>query len=164
MRGIRIKILSQYALCVIARHFNELGYKIGPLALYHHRNTCGKRVGAAREIVTYLLGSPVVLANILALLQEGQDLLDRGLLFLPLPHLKTLTTLAGLLLLVLERLLDELDILEPQLLTDDVKITGRVDVTLDVDNLGIVETPHNLEDGIDSADVRQEGIAETGTC
>jgi hypothetical protein len=114
--------------------------------------------------VTYLLGCPVVLANILAVLQPRQDLFNSGLLLLPLPHLKTLASLTRLLLLVLERLLDELDILETQLLTDDVKIAGWVDVTLDVDDLGIVETPHDLEDGIDSADVGQEGVAKTSTC
>lgn len=114
-------------------------------------------------MVAYLLGRPSALADVLAVLEPGQNLLDRGLLLLPLPHLETLPTLAGLLLLVLESLLDELNVLQPQLLADDVKIADGIDVTLDVDNLGIVKTPDDLEDGIDGANVRQEGIAETGT-
>lgn len=115
------------------------------------------------KMVAYLLGRPSALADVLAVLEPGQDLLDRGLLLLPLPHLEALPTLAGLLLLVLESLLDELNVLQPQLLADDVKIANGVDITLDVDNLGIVKTPDDLEDGIDGANVRQEGIAETGT-
>lgn len=113
---------------------------------------------------TYLLGTPGALADLLAILEVGQDLLDRGLLLLPLLHLKTLTTLAGLLLLVLEGLLNELNVLESQLLADDIEITCWVDITLDVDNLGIIEATNDLEDGIDGANVRQEGVAETGSC
>lgn len=113
---------------------------------------------------TYLLGTPGALADLLAVPEVGQDLLDRGLLLLPLLHLKTLTTLAGLLLLVLEGLLNELNVLESQLLADDIEITCWVDITLDVDNLGIIEATNDLEDGIDGANVRQEGVAETGSC
>lgn len=116
---------------------------------------------ADEENVAYLLGTPGALADLLAVLEVGQDLLDSGLFLLPLLHLKRLTALAGLLLLVLEGFLDELDILETKLLADDVEITGGVDITLDVDNLGIIESADNLEDGIDGADVRQESIAET---
>ena len=112
---------------------------------------------------TYLLGGPDALADILAVLEPGQNLLNRGLLFPGLLLLKTLTALAGDLLLGLESLLDKLDILEAQLLADDVEITRRVHVTLDVDDLGIIEAADDLEDGIDGADVRQEGVAQTGT-
>lgn len=92
-----------------------------------------------------------------------KDLLNGSLLLHGLLVLKALATRASLLLLVLEGLLGELDILQPQLVADDVEITGRVDVTLDVDNLGIVEATNDLEDGIDGANVRQEGVTETGT-
>lgn len=114
-------------------------------------------------VFAYLLGTPGALADLLAVLEVGQDLLDSGLFLLPLLHLKRLTALAGLLLLVLESLLDELDILETKLLGDDVKITGGVDITLDVDDLGIIESTDDLEDGIDGADVGQESVAETST-
>ena len=77
--------------------------------------------------------------------------------------LEALATLTGDLLLGLEGLLHKLNVLESQLLADDVEITDGVDVSLDVDNLGIVEAAHDLEDGIDSSDVRQEGVAETST-
>jgi hypothetical protein len=111
----------------------------------------------------YLLGGPVALADVLAILQPGEDLLDHLLLYPGLLELQTLTTHAGLLLLVLKSLLDELDILEPQLLLDNVEITSGVDITLDVNNLSIVEATNNLEDGIDGTNVRKEGVAETGT-
>lgn len=92
-----------------------------------------------------------------------KDLLDGGLLLLELLHLKALATSPGLLDVVLVGLLDELDILDAQFLADDVQITGGVDVTLDVNNLSIVEATNDLEDGIDSTNVRQESVAETGT-
>lgn len=120
-----------------------------------------KRRRTKKKKIAYLLGRPVVLAHVLTLLEPREDLLNRRLLRLPLLHLQRLAALAGLLLLVLERLLDKLNILEPQLLADDVQVAGRVDVTFDVDDLGIVKTPHHLEDGIDGANVRQEGVAET---
>lgn len=116
-----------------------------------------------REKVPYLFRAPGALADILAILQPGQNLFDGGLLFPRLLLLETLATLAGDLLLGLESLLHELNILESQLLADDVEITDGVDISLDVDNLGIVEAAHDLEDGIDGADVRQEGVAETST-
>lgn len=112
---------------------------------------------------TYLLGAPVLTANILAVLQHLEDFLDGGLLFLELLHLQRLATSPGLLDELLQRLLGELDILETKLLADDVQITDRVDITLNVDDLGIIEASHHLEDGIDSANVRQESVSKTGT-
>lgn len=109
---------------------------------------------------SYLLGTPGTLAHVLAVLQPGQDLLYRGLLFPGLLLLETLTALAGLLLLRLEGLLDELNVLEPELLGNDVEITGGVDISLNVDDLGIVKTTDDLEDGVDGTDMRQEGVAE----
>lgn len=131
---------------------------VGLLAVSHHRKTRVKK-----EKVPYLFGAPGALADILAILQPGQNLFDGGLLFPRLLLLETLATLAGDLLLGLEGLLHELNILESQLLADDVEITDGVDISLDVDNLGIVEAAHDLEDGIDGSDVRQEGVAETST-
>jgi hypothetical protein len=157
VRGIRTGFLSQNAL----RHSTSWVIRSdrGPLSSWK----CGG-LSAERRNIAYLLGGPGALADVLAVLQPGEDLLDGRLLFLPLPHLETLTTLAGLLLLVLERLLNELNVLQPQLLADDIQVAGGVDVALDVDNLGIVETPDDLKDGIDSANVRQEGVAKTSTC
>ncbi|CRK18840.1 hypothetical protein BN1708_003185 [Verticillium longisporum] len=91
------------------------------------------------------------------------DLLDGVLLGNHLLHLETLAARASLLLLGLEGLLDELDIFQSELLADDVQITRGVDVTLDVNNLSIVEGAHHLEDGIDGTNVGQEGVAETST-
>ncbi len=112
---------------------------------------------------TYLLRTPVALSDVFAVLDPSKNLFYRGLLLSGLLGLQTLSTLAGLLLLVLQGLLDKLNVLEPQLLADNIEVTGRVHVTLDVDDLSIVETPNDLEDGIDGTNVRQEGIAKTGT-
>lgn len=111
----------------------------------------------------YLLGAPFALADILASLEVGKNLLDNVLLETSLLLLQALATHAGLLLLVLESLLDELDILQTQLLADDVEITGGVDITLNVNNLGIVEAADDLEDGIDGTNVREERVTETST-
>jgi hypothetical protein len=121
---------------------------------------CG---GSVKDRTTYLLGTPVLMTNVLAFLEDGKNLLDGGFLLLELLHLKGLTTTASELLDVLESLLSELDILDAELLADDLEITDGVDITLDVDNLGIIETSDNLEDGIDGADMGQEGVTETGT-
>lgn len=113
--------------------------------------------------MTYLLGGPVVLAHVLAGLEVLNDLLDGSLLHEKVLHLERLATTAGLLLVVLEGLLSELEILNAELLVDDLQIADGVDVTLDVDDLGIVEATNDLEDGIDGANVRQERVAETST-
>ena len=112
---------------------------------------------------TYLLWAPVALADVLAILQHGEDLLDSSLLLLELLHLQRLATASCLLDEVLERLLDKLDVLETELLADDVQVTDWVDIALDVNNLGVVKASHDLEDGIDSANVRQEGVTKTST-
>lgn len=112
---------------------------------------------------SYLLGTPVTMTDILAVLQPLQNLFYRGLLLSRPLLLETLATLSGDLLLVLESLLHELNVLEPQLLGNDVEVTGGVHVTLDVDDLGIIEATHNLEDSIDRTNVRQKGVAQTST-
>ncbi len=111
---------------------------------------------------TYLLGSPVALSDLLAIVQPGQDLLDGCLLFFCLLCLETLPALASSLLLVLERLFDKFNVLESQLVADDVEVSRRVDVAFDVDDLGVIKTPHDLEDSIDGTDMGQEGIPKPG--
>lgn len=115
------------------------------------------------RVKTYLLGAPFTGTDVLAGLQVLQNLGSGGLLFLHLLHLKGLTATAGLLLEGIESLLDELDILDAQLLADDIQVTGGVDITLDVNNLSIVEAANHLEDGIDGANVGQERVTETST-
>jgi hypothetical protein len=112
---------------------------------------------------TYLLWAPFALADVLAILQHSKNLLDGSLLLLELLHLKRLATTSCLLDEVLERLLCELNVLETKLLADDVQVTDGVNVTLNVNDLGVVEASHDLEDGIDGADVRQEGVTKTST-
>jgi len=60
-----------------------------------------------------LLWRPVTFSDILSILEHSQDLLDAGLLLLELLHLQALTTAPGLLDELLQRLLNELDVLEP---------------------------------------------------
>lgn len=103
--------------------------------------------------VTYLFGSPAVLANVLAVLEPSHNLLNGGFLFLPLPHLQRLSSLPRLLLLILEGLLDELNVFQAQLFAYDVEIACGVDVAFDVDDLSIVESTNDLEDGIDGTDM-----------
>lgn len=131
--------------------------------LCHHRSHWSCEI-KRRENDSYLLSGPVLLANIhLLLLEALDDRLDGRLLLLQLLHLQALATTHGEPLQAIEMLVGELQILYPELLVDDVEIADRVDVTLDVDNLGIVEAANDLEDGIDGANVRQEGVSETGT-
>ncbi|KAI6768176.1 hypothetical protein HG530_006185 [Fusarium avenaceum] len=118
---------------------------------------------ALRPFVIRKAGTPGALADILAVVEPGQDLLKGVLVLHGLLLLKTLAAHAGLLLLVLDSLFSELNILESQLLADDVEITGGVHVTLNVDNLGVIEATDNLEDGIDSTNVGQESVSKTST-
>jgi hypothetical protein len=119
--------------------------------------------GNVKSRVAYLLGSPVLVTDVLAVLKKGKNLLCGSFLLLELLHLKRLTTTASLLLQILKSLLDELDILDTELLADNLEITNGVDITLNVDNLGIIETSDDLEDGIDGTDVGQESVSETST-
>ena len=115
------------------------------------------------KVYAYLLRCPVALSDILAILEHVKNLLNGGLLFLELLHLQTLATSSRLLDKVGVRLLDKLNVLQAQLLCDDIQVTDGVDVTLNVDDLGIVKASDDLEDGIDGTDVRQESVTKTGT-
>ena len=88
-----------------------------------------------------------------AILEMLQHLLHNGLLFLQLLHFQRLTAASGQLDKVLVRLLDEFNVLDAELVGDNLQVTDRVYVTLDVDDLCVVETSDDLEDGIDGADV-----------
>jgi hypothetical protein len=133
------------------------------MAFYHHKMCLCGGVRGGRKKTAYLFWGPDALPDVLSAFQEGQNLLNSGLLLSCLLLLETLATLAGHLLLRFECLLHELNVLQPQLFANDVEIPGRVDITLDVDNLGIVKAAHHLEDGVDSSDVRQEGVTKAST-
>jgi hypothetical protein len=85
------------------------------------------------------------------------------LLFLEFLHLQALATSSGLLDKEAERLLDEFSVLDAQLFSNDLQVTNWIDIALDVDDLGIVEASHDLENSIDGANVRQECVSKTGT-
>lgn len=112
---------------------------------------------------TYLLRSPVTLSDVVTLLQELEHLCNGGFLLTELLHLQSLTATSRLLAQSLQSLLDKLDILDAQFLVDDGQIPDGVDVTLDVNDLGVIEASDDLEDGIDGTDVRQEGVTQAGT-
>jgi len=155
--GFQNKTLSQYARAV-ARYIQRAGFKkSGLLAFYHHE---GRGILEEKK-VTHLLGGPRPLAHIFPVFQPSQNLFNNGLFLPSLLLFEALTALASLFLLILQRLLDKLNILQSELLTDNVKVTSRVDISLNVDNFGIIETPYHLEDGIDGSDMRQKGIAKT---
>lgn len=137
------------------------------MALCHHVNVLDRTSCMAWGFVrtrkredSYLFGTPRALAHVLAVLQPGQDPLYRRLLLPGLLLLKALTTLAGLLLLHLKSLLDKLNILESQLLGNDVEVTGGVDISLNVDDLSVIKAADDLENGIDSTNMRQESVAQ----
>lgn len=155
-----------YSQCALEREYlkmralDELG--LSRKALIHHERS-GVQAKDKEKRFTYLLGTPVTLADILARLKPLEDLGSSSLILLQLLHLKRLATTASLLGQILKGLLNELDILDAQLLADDSQIPNRVNITLNVDNLGIIEAAHHLEDGVDGTDVRQERVTETGT-
>ena len=116
-----------------------------------------------KKKVSYLLWTPCALANVLAVVEPRKDLLNNLLLLTSLLLLQTLATHAGLLLLVLQGLLDKLNVLETQLLANDVQISGGVHITLDVNDLGIIKSADHLEDGVNGANVRQESVTQAST-
>jgi hypothetical protein len=61
-------------------------------------------------------------------------------------------------------LLDELDVLNPQLITDDIQVTDRIDVTLNVNDFSVVEASDNLENSVHSPNMRQESVSKTSSC
>lgn len=116
-----------------------------------------------RKEITYLLRAPITLTDVLARLEPLEQLGSGSLFLLELLHLKRLAATASLLAQGLESLLNELDILDPQLLADNSQIPNGIDITLNVDNLSIIEATHHLEDGVDGTDVGQESVTQTGT-
>ena len=44
-----------------------------------------------------------------------------------------------------------------------MEITDGINIPFDMDNLRIIETTDNLKDGIDSTDMRKEGITKPST-
>ena len=57
------------------------------------------------------------------------------------------------LLQTVQMLLNPFDILQSKLGLDDLHISQRVDITLDVDDFIVIESTNDLEDTIDGADV-----------
>src|SRR5690606_35291347 len=60
----------------------------------------------------------------------------------------------------LEASLGDLEIGEYQFRLDGLDVAYRVDRPFDVGDVGIVEAPHHLEDGVDGPDVAEELIAQ----
>ena len=143
--------------------FDELGYiEQSSYSSYSGRNRKGKRRGKEKK-ATYLFRTPVAVSDVLALFQELKNLSNSSLFFTQLLHLQSLSTTSCLLAKALESLLNKLNILDPQLFADDGQITDRVNITLDVNDFSIVEASDDLENGIDSSDVRQESVTKTSS-
>ena len=60
--------------------------------------------------------------------------------------------------------LDPFNVLQPEFCGNDFDISDRVDVAFYVDDFGVIEGAHHLEDTIDGSDVGQEGVSKTSTC
>ena len=114
---------------------------------------------------TCLLVRPSSLSHVLVLLrQHVQDLLDRRNFLLPRLVCQTRAAqVSAQLLQSVQLLLHPLNVLQPELRRDDLHVSQRVDIPLDVDDLGVVERSNTLEDTVDSSNVRQESVSETGT-
>jgi hypothetical protein len=67
------------------------------------------------------------------------------------------------LLHIVDTLLHPFDVLQPELSLDDLHVAQRVHVSLDMNDFRVVESPDNLEDAVDSTDMREEGVAETSS-
>lgn len=116
-----------------------------------------------RKIDTYLFGRPIAFPHVFTVFEHCKNLLDGSLFLFQFLHLQALTTSTCFFDKLLECLFSELDILEAQFLADDVQVSNGVNITLDVDDFCVIKTPDDLEDGIYSSNVGQEGIAKTST-
>lgn len=108
----------------------------------------------------YLLGSPILLSHIFTIFEPRKNLFDSRFLLFQFFHFETLPASPGLLLQVFKSFLNELDIFDSKLLADYIEISDRINVSFNMDDLGIIETANNLEDGINGPDMRKEGVAK----
>lgn len=148
-------------------HNRRAGF-IGLCALYHHIAGVGwqwwSRLNPS-ESTTHLLVGPGTLSDILVLLgQRLQDLLNGGNLLLSGFVGQTDTSqVPRKLLQPLQLFLHPFDILQSELGGDDLHISQWINISLDVDDLGVVECSDALEDTVDSTDVGQESVSETSS-
>lgn len=61
-------------------------------------------------------------------------------------------------------LLNPFDVFETKFGLDDLHIAQGIDVSLHMDDFGIVESANDLEDAIDRTYVRKERISKPGAC
>lgn len=107
----------------------------------------------------YLLGSPILLSHIFTIFEPCKNLFDSRFLLFQFFHFETLPASPRLLLQVFKSFLNELYIFDSKLLADYIEISDRINVSFNMDDLGIIETANNLEDGINGPDMRKEGVA-----
>lgn len=134
---------------------------IGPFFIRHGRV---RKVGkGCDETSTDLFVCPCSFSDIPVILcQLLQDLLNRrNLLLLGFIGQRNCSQIPRVLLQPLQLFLHPVDIFQPQLGRDDLHISERVDITLYVNDLGVIECSDDLEDTVDSSDVGQEGVSET---
>lgn len=67
------------------------------------------------------------------------------------------------LLHILQVLLHPFNIFEAQFCRDNFHITDGVDISLNVNDVGVIEGTDHLEDTVDRADVGQESITEASS-
>lgn len=138
------------------RLFDELGL-FELLALVHHVEYLWVDVSKGTSFA-YLFGTPVLFSHIFPILQPRENFLHCSFLLFQFLHLQTLSTPPGLLLQTVQGLLYEFSVFDSKFFAYDIEVSNRVDITLDVDDLGVVEASHDLEDGVHSTDMREESV------
>ena len=123
----------------------------------------GRKDGRAN---IHLFANPFNLTHVLVVLGERIIDLLHGcdLLLARLVGKRVATKSATGFLEALQVLLDPFNVFQTELGGNDVHVAAGVNVTLDVDDLGIVEGADDLEDTVYGADVREEGVSKTSTC
>ena len=61
-------------------------------------------------------------------------------------------------------LLYPFDVFEAKFVLDNFHVAHRVDVSLHMDDFGIIESANDLEDSIDCPYMREERISKPSTC
>ncbi|KAH3666022.1 hypothetical protein OGAPHI_004211 [Ogataea philodendri] len=104
---------------------------------------------------------PGLVGNSLAILEKLDDSLDQNSLLFLLLNLQRLTTSLGDFVDTFQVTLGKINILESQLVGNNLQISGRVNISLNVDDVCVIETSNHLVNGINSTDIGQESVTKT---
>ena len=151
-----MEVLNELGLYFECKH-SLSSYKVSVCVLGGGVHIYGKKTA-------YLFVSPALLANgNLIFGKTFHDRLNDGLLFFELLHFQALATARSQLLEGFELFLNKLNVLDPQFILNNIKITNGIDISFNVDDFGIIEASDNLEDGIYCTDMGQEGVSKSSS-